>query len=224
LKHNRPKLIVGSCKSIGEYALPCSIYIFKRHNKEVDINIEVINSTKVIEKLNDHSINIGIIQGDYVTEGNPIIEGELTQDGISTKEIISDEFVLVGSNYKGDETISIDELKKLPLFLREKTSHARHLLERALKEKGVPLEDLNVIYDLNSPEAIKSTIVAGKGFAFLPKLIISNELKKGSLKQINVEGIKIDFSYYIAFRKSYTFTEYEQMFVDFIISKKRGFC
>ncbi len=77
---------------------------------------------------------------------------------------------------------------------------------------------------MNSPEAIKSSISAGKGFSFLPKLIIRKELKEGSLKQIQVENLNITFDYYIAFRKDYVFTEHEQRFVDFIISNKRGFC
>ena len=215
LQQDRPKLIIGSCKSVGEYALPCSIFIFKKDNKEVDINMEVVNSSKVIEKLCDHSINIGIIQDDP------------KENSIATEYIASDELILVGSKNNElmlDESISIEELKDLPLILREKTANARYLVERSFKEKGISLEDLNVIYDLNSPEAIKSSIIAGNGFAFLPRLIVDKEIKKGYLKEIKVDDINIEFNYYIAFRKNYTFTHYEQMFVDFIISQKRGFC
>lgn len=212
LQKDTPKLIIASCKSVGEYALPCSIYIFKKLYKEVDIDMKVINSTEVIQKLHDHTINIGIIQDDPMT------------DDIIIKKVISDELILVGKNDNDKRTISIEELKKLPLILREKTSNARHLVETALKEKGVGIKDLNVIYDLNSPEAIKSSISAGNGFSFLPKLILQKELKQGILQAIDIEGIKINFDYNIAFRKNYTFTEYEKRFVDFIISNKRGFC
>lgn len=60
--------------------------------------------------------------------------------------------------------------------------------------------------------------------AFLPKLIVKNELNKGSLKHIAVDELKIDFNYYITYRKNYVFTPYEQMFIDFITSNKRAFC
>ncbi|MNO08814.1 hypothetical protein D3C81_2316640 [compost metagenome] len=60
--------------------------------------------------------------------------------------------------------------------------------------------------------------------AFLPKLIVKNELNKGSLKHIAVDELKIDFNYYITYRKNYVFTPYEQMFIDFITSTKRAFC
>ncbi|WP_186428596.1 LysR family transcriptional regulator [Clostridium sp. BSD9I1] len=212
LQKDTPKLMVTSCKSVGEYALPCSIYTFKKLHKEVDIDMKVVNSTEVIQNLHDHTINIGIIQDEPLS------------DDIDIKKIISDELILVGKSYNAKKTISIEELKKLPLILREKTSNTRYLVDAALKKKGVSIKDLNVIYDLNSPEAIKSSISAGNGFSFLPRLILRKELKQGIIQSIEVEGIKINFNYNIAYRKNYTFTEYEQKFVDFITSNKKGFC
>lgn len=212
LHQDRPKLMIGACKSVGEYALPCSIFTFKHLHEEVDINMEAINSTEVIQKLQEHTINIGIVQHD------PNI------DDIITEPIISDELLLVGNSDSSPKRISIEELKQIPLILRENNSGTRYVIEKSLKEKGVHIEDLNVIYSLNSPEAIKSSILAGKGFSFLPKVVIAQELKKQSIQTVQVEDLKISFHYYVASRKKYTFTEYEQMFVDFIISNKRGFC
>ncbi|QZY53880.1 LysR family transcriptional regulator [Crassaminicella profunda] len=212
LNQDRPKLIIGACKSVGEYALPCSIFTFKHLHEEVDINMEVINSTEVIQKLQEHTINIGIIQRDS------------NVDDIVTQYIISDELLLVGNSDHSPKRISTEELKQIPLILRENDSGTRYVIEKSLKEKGIDIEDLNVVYDLNSPEAIKSSVLAGKGFSFLPQLVVNQELKKQSLQTIEIEDLKISFAYYIASRKNYNFTEYEQMFVDFIISNKRGFC
>jgi DNA-binding transcriptional LysR family regulator len=212
VQQDSPKLIIGSCKSVGEHALPCSIYIFKKLYSELDITMEVANSTEVVEKLCRHSINIGIIQD--LPKENDIV----------AKYIASDELILVGHDSDIKKAITIEELKKLPLILREKTSNARYLVEAALQKKGVSLNELSVIYSLNSPEAIKSSISSGKGFSFLPKLTVKNELKKGALHHIQVNGIKIEFDYHLIFRKNYAFSHHEQMFVDFILSRKRGFC
>ncbi|AYD39548.1 LysR family transcriptional regulator [Clostridium fermenticellae] len=212
LQQNRPKLLIGSCKSIGEYALPCALFIFKKLHKELDISMEVANSPEVIKKLCDHSINIGIIQD------NP------KKNGIDTKYLASDELILVGNSNNTTEYITIEELKNLPLILREENSNARYLVKNAFQEKGILLEDLNVIYSLNSPEAIKSSILSGKGVSFLPKIIVKNELKKGLLKHITIDEIKIEFNYYLIHRQNYIFNKYEQMFVDFITSSKKAFC
>ncbi len=194
LHQEQPKLMIGSCKSVGEYALPCSIF------------------REVIQKLQEHDINIGIIQ-----------HAPMLND-ISTQPIISDELLLVGNSDNSPKRISMEELKHIPLILREQNSGTRYVIEKSLKEKNVTVEDLNVIYDLNSPESIKSSILSGKGFSFLPKLTVAQELKKQSIQIVEVEDLKISFSYYIASRKKYTLTKHEQMFVDFIISNKRGFC
>lgn len=212
LQEDNPKLIIGSCKTVGEYALPCSIYLFKKLYNEVDINVELMNSTEVIDKLLDHTINIGIIQ--Y----NP------KKDNIVTQYIASDELILVGRTSGTKRIVTKEELKEMPLILREKTSGTRYLVEKVLQEEGIDIGDLNIVYDLNSPEAIKSSISAGNGFSFMPKMIIKKELKEGSLKQIRVDNLKITFDYFIAYRKDYVFTEYEQRFVDFTTSSKRGFC
>ncbi|MCT4621611.1 MAG: LysR family transcriptional regulator [Marinisporobacter sp.] len=212
LHQDRPKLVIGACKSVGEYALPCSIFTFKHLHEEVDINMEVINSTGVIQKLQEHTINIGIIQRDS------------NIDDIVTQYIISDELLLVGNSAHSPERISIEELKQIPLILREHDSGTRYVIEKSLKEKGIHIEDLNVVYNLNSPEAIKSSVLAGKGFSFLPRLVVNQEIKKQSLQTIEIDDLKISFAYYIASRKNYNFTEYEKKFVDFINSNKRGFC
>ena len=212
LKESHPKLIVGSCRAVGEYALPCSIYIFKKFYSDVEIQVKLMNSSEVIKKLLDHTINIGILQDRPET------------DRVVTKTIISDELVLVGHNWDGKKTISVQELKQIPLILREKESSTTYLLEKALQEAGVNMDQMNIIYSLDSPAAIKSSVSAGDGFSFLPKLMIKKELKDGTLKQIAVQDLHICFHYHLAYRKEDMLTECEKKFVDFILSNRRGFC
>ncbi|WP_392486538.1 LysR substrate-binding domain-containing protein [Haloimpatiens sp. FM7315] len=212
LHEDSPKLLIGSCKSLGEYALPCSIFTFKHLYEEVDIHMEVLNSTEVIQNLQDHTVNIGIVQ--Y----NPKL------NEISSIPIVSDELILVGPSDKSPKIITLEELKKIPLILRETQSGTRKIIKEALNTKDINLKDLNIIYALNSPESIKSSILSGKGFSFLPKLAVAQELKKQSIRKVEVENLNIIFEYYIIYREKYAFKKYEQMFVDFIISNKRGFC
>lgn len=212
LHENRPKLKIGSCKVVGEYALPCSIYTFKHQHEEVDIMMEVSNSSSVIQDLLDHSINIGIVQ----------IEPNNTE--IISQVIFDDKLVLVGKKSSSPEKISLDELKNIPLIMREKYSGTRMITEKALKKVGIDMGDINIIYDLNSPESIKSSINSGKGFALLPKLIVNGDIKNEKISEIEVEGLDIKFTYYAIHRKNYEFSKHEKMFLNFIMSSKRSFC
>ena len=212
LQQSSPTLMIGSCRAVGEYALLCSIYLFKKFYSEVKININIMNSAEVIKKLLDHTLNIGIIQGMPETEE------------IDTQAIISDKLVLVGHASNNTKPITFNELKKMPLILREKSSSTRTMLENCLRKAGSDIGQLNVVYSLDSFSAIKSSVIAGNGYSFLPKLVIKREVKDGTLQAIPIDRFDFSFDYYIALRKNYAFTEYEKKFVDFIHSNRRGFC
>ncbi|SHJ88292.1 LysR family transcriptional regulator [Paramaledivibacter caminithermalis] len=212
LKSDKKYLLIGSCKAVGEYALPCSIYMYKQNNKDVDINLEISNTSAVVQALISRTINIGVLHG-YKSNKDLIIQN-----------ITSDRLLLVTSLPLVKDKISINELKRLPLIFREDGSGTRKTILEALKPHGIKDNDLNIIYELNSMEAIKTSVIAGKGISFIPELTIKRDLKDGVLKPIEIEGLKIHSDFYIAYRKDYNLTPFESDFINFIKSSKRGFC
>ncbi|MGG7179222.1 LysR substrate-binding domain-containing protein [Clostridium paraputrificum] len=212
LKNKKSKLLISSCKSIGEHILPCSIYTFKEIHFNIDISMEIDNSSNVLKKLMDHTTNIAIIQDMIVP------------DNISTIPIMSDRLILVGGKNTKKNSISLSELTSIPLILREEGSGILALLEKSLKENLLTLSNLNILLSLNSLESIKSSVASGRGYSFLPESVVSHELRTGTLQKINIEELDIPFNYYVAFRKNYLFTDYENKFLDFLTSKKRCFC
>lgn len=211
LQHKKKELLLGSCKALGEYALPCSIYVYKQEYKDVDINLEINNTEEVINKLLDRSINIGIIHGNTNAKN------------IKTELIATDPLVLVTSLPILKDKITIDEFKKLPLILREKGSGTYKAIKDALMIKDISIDDLNIIYELNSMEAIKASVLSGKGISFIQELSIKRNLKDGDLREIKIDGLEINSRFYIAYRADYDLNYYEKAFINFIKSSKRGF-
>ncbi len=205
-------LSISSCRSIGEYALPCSIYLYKKNNEDVDINFDVNNSTKVIESLENRNSNIGIIQDIN------------KKDNLDYHKIVSDKILLVGSSSVNFDSISVEQLKDIPLITRENGSGLQAKVNKYLSKHKINEKDLDILYSLNSVEGIKSSVISGKGFAFLPHLTIRRALKDNLLKVIELEGIEMSSDYYIAYRKGYTLSSHEADFMKFIKSNKRGFC
>ncbi|WP_427340249.1 LysR substrate-binding domain-containing protein [Caloranaerobacter sp. DY30410] len=212
LKTHKKHLLIGSCKAIGEYALPCSIYVYKQDNKDVEINLEITNTKEVIENLISRNTNIGIIHGNVKNKDLKIIK------------ITSDKLLLVTSLPVIKKKITLDELVKLPLIFREEGSGTRETIKKALKCQDIEIDDLNIIYELNSMEAIKTSVLSGKGISFIPELSIKRELRDGLLKVIEIENMEILSDFYVAYRKDYELNPYELNFIDFICSSKRGFC
>ena len=160
----------------------------------------------------DHTINIGIIHGD------------IKIDNIKTDKITTDRLLLVTSLPLVKDTISLNEFKKLPLIFREEGSGTRQTIKKALIPLNISIEDLNIIYELNSMEAIKTSVLSGKGISFIPELTIKRELRDGNLKEIKVENLNTISEFFIAYRKDYSPATYEKEFIKFIKSSKRGFC
>ncbi|NBG87331.1 LysR family transcriptional regulator [Isachenkonia alkalipeptolytica] len=211
-KTSKKELFLGACKSIGEHALPCSIYIFKNQHPDININFNIYNSQDVINRLKDNTINLGIVQG------------HISEETIDSEFIGEDPILLVTSSPTQKKEISLDELRDIPLISREKGSGNEKSVEEALKQHGIRSEDLNIMYRLNSMEAIKSSVASGKGMAFIPKLTIERELYEGTLHPVNVENLNVSSSYYIIYRKKHPFSIYEEEFKKFLQSSSRGFC
>ncbi len=212
LESDTKELLIGSCKAVGEYALPCSIYIYKQDFKDVNINFEINNTEDIIKNLLNRTINIGIIHGDTEIKD------------IKTDKITTDRLLLVTSLPLLKDVISLDEFRRLPLIFREEGSGTRQTIEEALHPFDIAIKDLNIIYELNSIEAIKTSVLSGKGISFIPELSIKRELRDGDLREIKIENLDIYSEYFIAYREDYDFVDYEEEFIKFIKSSDRGFC
>lgn len=208
----KKELLLGACKPLGEYALPCSLYVYKQENESIDINLKISNTSNVIKNLLNKNISIGITQG-YVKN-----------DRIKMEKIISDDLLLVTSLPLIKDNISIDELLKLPLIFREEGSGTRADIKNQLEKKSIVLNELNIVYELNSMEAIKSSVIAGKGIAFIPEMTVKRELRNGILKKIKIEGLNISSDFYVAHKTNKQLSPYESDFINFIKSSRRGFC
>ncbi len=211
-KTSKKELFLGACKSIGEHALPCSIYIFKNDHPDININFNIYNSQEVISRLKDQSINLGIIQED------------ISEEGIVVELLGEDPILLVTSSSTQKKNLTLKELLEVPLISREKGSGTQRAIEEALNKHSISSKDLKIMYQLNSMEAIKSSVVSGKGMAFIPKLTIERELYEGTLQAIDVENLSINSSYYVIYRKKHPFSVYEEAFKKFLKSSSRGFC
>lgn len=212
LKNKNNSLLILSCNSMGENILPCSIYTFKKIYYSIDIKMEVDNYTNILSRLLTHDSNLAIIQNINLP------------DTLNTIDILSDELILVSGNMSSPDCISLNELLKYPLILKDNTSGISKILDKNLSKVSIDIKDLNILFLLNSIESIKSTVIGNKTFSFLPQSAVRNELKRGLLKKITISDFKMTFNYCITYRKSHTLTTTEKKFIKFLSSKKTCFC
>lgn len=212
VKSEREDLLISSCNAIGEYALPCTLYIYKKDHDLVDIDLKVCHSFEVVKNLSDLSSNIGVVQN--VSQHPNLI----------FKPFFASHMLLVGGHAHTPSHITLEELQQLPLILPTEGSGCRDDVLQTLTRNGIDVDQLNIIFEANSLESIKSTVSSGKGFAFFPEFAIQKELAHNLLIPISVENLSFSSEFYLCYRKDHVLAPFEKEFIDLLCSNKRGFC
>ncbi|HEY5390898.1 MAG TPA: LysR substrate-binding domain-containing protein [Hanamia sp.] len=181
------KLRLGASTTVAQYVLPPVLASFHKKIPDVQITLTNNNTEKIENALKNKEIDLGII------------EGRSKNTSIKYTEFIKDEIVLVSSNKNSlfkKETIQPQELKSIPLLLREPGSGTLEVIAHSLKNTGIRLRDLNVEMQLSSTESIKSYLLHSNTMAFLSIHSVLNELKKNEFRIIDIKGLDIERYFY----------------------------
>ena len=188
-------LRLGASTTIAQYILPRVLGAFHRQNPQVHLSLISGNTEYIVEAVISEQVALGMI------------EGPTMRRGLRTEPLMRDRMVLIigakhpflgvkGRASEPPASITIFALATLPLLMRERGSGSRRVVERALKQAGLPLKSLRIAMELDSTEAIVSGVEAGLGIGFVSESAIGKELRLGTLRITQVEGIAIerDFS------------------------------
>lgn len=96
--------------------------------------------------------------------------------------------------------IALAELAGAPLILRESGSGTGKTVGEALRKAGLDMSALQVRAEVGSTEALKATVSAGVGAAFLSECACDKEVERGELVVVAVEGLVIERSFYLVRR------------------------
>ena len=77
---------------------------------------------------------------------------------------------------------------KYTLFLREKGSGTREILEQHLRHIGHDLSEFSTVHRVNDQAVILGFIKEGCGISFMYESSVVHYIKEGVLKQINIPG------------------------------------
>ena len=207
-------LVLGATNVIGGFAVPCSIFIFKRNYPEAKIKLKLGNRSQILDQLREEVIEIAIV------------EGERPDDSFITSEIHSEEMVVVvpaTEEWLRDPASTVNDLCRCPLIMREEGSATRATVEQALRESGIDLENLNIVMELNSIDSIKAAVEAGHGLSILPRMAVKKELFNRTLSSLKIIDFSIMQPIHIAYKKKPHSTVARE-FVKLMKSSAKEFC
>ncbi|MDW7668459.1 MAG: LysR family transcriptional regulator [Bacillota bacterium] len=194
-----------ACHSISHYALPCSIYKIKEKYPYHQYELTTSSSDKIRSSVENNICDIGFVYG------------KGSEENLEYYEVGHNKFVLTSSfYYETPKEITVEDLKNYPIISMSYDDQITTSFEENLNDQGVDYDDLNIIFTLDSIEAIKASLNRKHGLALLPYISIKEELYKKTYKIIQVKDFQMNIKVYMVTRKesknSKAVTEFSNLF------------
>jgi DNA-binding transcriptional LysR family regulator len=168
-------LLVGASTTVAEFLLPQVLGHFKSKYPRVQPRLIVANSETVENRVAEHTLDIGFIESASHRE-------DLAIDVCCEDEL---QAVCAPSHPLARlKNAAPKQMLQYPFISRESGSGTREVIDQYLQKAGIPLESLNVVMELGSPEALKGLVATGLGFTILSTATISKETRLGQLVRI----------------------------------------
>ena len=107
-----------------------------------------------------------------------------------------------------------------PLILREKTAGTREVMQEGLQSHGITQDMLNVVMEVGNAEAIEIAVEEGIGIAFISELVAARALSLGYIKKVELEGLDLQRTLFMARHIPSPFTRAQSLFWDFVKEKQ----
>ncbi len=161
-------LLLGASTTIAEFMLPHVLGEFKARHPQVQTHMTVGNSETIENRVADYSLDIGLI------------ESPSHLPSLHTEVCCDDELVMIcapGHRLAQERGVTPQQIMIEPYVSRETGSGTREFADNYLRESGISPDDLNVVMELGSPEAIKGVVETGIGVSIVSRATIVKELK-----------------------------------------------
>ncbi len=202
-------LLIGGSTIPGGYVLPTLLGRFHQQYPDVMVSLKEGDTRKIVEMVVSAEVEIGMV-------------GALI-DHPSAKyhHFGNDRLILVappGCTGVSKKGIKLKDLSGLPFIMREHGSGTRMSLQRALQPSSLSFQDLNIVAEMGSTQAVKEAVKNGLGVSILSDRAVVDELRHGLLEEIPVEGLEIGRKFYLVIHRSRTMSPICSAFWDFCLN------
>jgi len=201
LKQGRLKI---STVTTAKYFMPRILGPFCAQYPGIDISLEVINRTRLLERLARN-------EDDLYVMGVPPEGLDIESEAFMDNPLV----ILAPAHHRlaGRKRIPFSELAKENFLARERGSGTRMTTERVFQDRNT---ELRIKMDLGSNEAIKQAVAGGLGLALLSSSTLNLDPSQTELAILDVEGFPIMRSWYVVRSKGKQLSVVAATFQDFL--------
>lgn len=207
----RRTLKFGATLTIGEFMMSDIISQYVRTYPNTNINLDVSNTTILLEKLKNGEIDFALIEGNF------------DKSYYAYKLLSYENFIAVAHKDYIDtpQNMLIESLCNIPIILRENGSGTRNVFEAVLSEHNLKISDFKSIIEVGDFTLIKKLLINKIGISFMYEEVVKEELKSKSLVKVNLKHFNVVREFNFVYLKNSIFEEEYIEFYNFC--KSNGF-
>lgn len=182
-------LRLGGSINVGIYYLPSRVRAFRLRFPQIELQVQV-NASELVEKL--------LLEGqlDLAVMGGPVRSRHLT-----TVPLFQERHVAVcgPDDPLAGRSVSLHELLKAPLLLRERGSGAYEVFQSALAHAG---QAPTPVWESVSQESLLAAVRCGLGVTLLPEEMVRKDLEDGRLAPICLTDVDLQNTVHLVHHKN----------------------
>lgn len=171
-------LMIGASTTIAEYLLPVLLGDFKQKYPDVHIRLKVSNTDEIVAMVENNAIDLGVVEA-------PVSNKSLAVELCRMDQLVA--IVPTKHPLTKQKDVTVQTLASYPYISREEGSGTREVITEYFNQAGLSLDDLNIVMELGSIEAIKGAVATGMGVSILSRAAILKDLQLGLLKEVTLE-------------------------------------
>lgn len=216
-KHQAGQIHIGASTTIGNYVLPPLLAKLYDRQPNANVDLYIANTQEVVTEVEQLNIDIALVEGMPRPADSKVIEQRAWRtDTLMVFAKRNSKWLSSLAQYNKSDNcyrLSIHELAKLPLLVRETGSGTRQIIDEQLLQH---MPNADVIMAIQQSEAIKHMVNADIGLGCLSQHAIHAELTTGHLVQVKVTGIDLSRTWWLVWHKARHQSPIWQTFIDII--------
>ena len=180
---SRGSLTIGTIETLAAFFLPPVLQAYRRDYPEMNVILQPANEPAIIDGVKEGALDVGLI-----------LDLPCTDPELECMLLRREELVIVaapGHRFGECSEVQVQDLEQESLILTEEGCTYRAMLLQTLHRQQVPV---TLSYEFGNLEAIKQCVTYGLGIAFLPRVVVAEEIAQGRL--IAVPFVHPDFTFY----------------------------
>ncbi|GAB7388979.1 hypothetical protein BSNK01_28170 [Bacillaceae bacterium] len=166
---------IAGTPTVNTYFLPPLLGRFHREHPLLKISLHSGYSWEVVQMVLDGVVHLGFVAG------------TLEHQNLISLPLYKDRYCAIchpSHPLAEKQTVSMYDLHREPLLIYQNDSNTSYLIKSLFRDFCLRM---NVGMELNYSDVIKHMILEGNGIAFLPWIVVEQEVKEGKLKALPLQ-------------------------------------